>query len=56
MLLLGFLTEDIHRFSASFRMLGEYVHGNEIDQDWRLGCRNEKRSLAALWPATRSDR
>ena len=51
-----FLTEDIHRFSASCRRLGEYVPGNEVDQDWRLRCRNEKRYRAALWAATRSER
>ena len=52
----GLLTEDIHRFNACFRRLGEYVHGNEVDQDWHLVCRNERRSLAVLWLATLSDR
>ncbi len=42
------LIEAIHRFSASCRRLGEYVHGNEVDQDWRLGCRSAKRYPAAL--------
>ena len=49
-------SEDIHRFSASCLRLGEYVHGNGVDQDWHLRCRNERRSLAALWLAARSDR
>ena len=33
---------------------GAYVHGNEVAQDWRLHCRNVKRSLAALCQDSRS--
>ena len=40
----------------SCRRLVGYVHDNEVDQNWRLRCRNAKRYLAALWPVSRFDR
>ena len=50
------LIEAIHRFSGSCRILVGYVHYSEVDQDWRLRCRNEKRYRVVLYQDSRSDR